>query len=381
VAAQRDWLDKDFYKVLGVSKSADEKEIVRAYRKLAKKYHPDANPGDKKAEDKFKDATNAYDVLADPAKRKEYDDLRAMGAAGFGVGRGAPGGNPFGGSGQAAGPGGAGFRFEDIGDLFGGLFNRGGRSSRGPQRGEDLEAELRMSFEDAVNGVTTTINIASDASCESCHGAGAQPGTSSIVCPACGGRGSLEENQGVFSFSHPCSHCGGSGRKIEHPCKTCKGSGVQRRNRQVKVRIPSGVSDGQRIRLKERGGAGRNGAPSGDLFVIVKVAPHDRFGRKGNDLTVKVPVTYPELVFGTIVRAPTLKGTVSLRVQPGTRPGATLRARGQGVTSGDKTGDLLVTLDLIVPNQPTDAEKEAIQALADVTDVGERLRSKWGDQK
>ncbi|HMC51711.1 MAG TPA: DnaJ domain-containing protein, partial [Acidimicrobiales bacterium] len=258
MAAQREWFEKDYYKVLGVPSTVAEKEITRAYRKLAKKYHPDANPG---SEDRFKDISAAYDVLGDPAKRKEYDEVRALG----------PAANPFAGSGTG-GPGGFSFRvgdLGDLGDLFGGLFGRGGRrgpaGTAGPQRGEDLEAELHLSFEDAFRGATTTVNLTREAACHTCSGTGAAPGTSPVICPACGGRGVTAENQGLFSFSQPCRVCGGTGMKVETPCPTCHGSGVERRPRRVNVRIPAGVEDGQRIRVKGRGGAGRNNGPPGDL--------------------------------------------------------------------------------------------------------------------
>src|SRR4051794_33904409 len=255
MAPQREWFEKDYYKVLGVAESATQKEITRAYRKLAKENHPDANPG---REERFKEISAAYDVLGDADKRKEYDEVRRLGpmAGGFG----APGGaGPFG--------GGTTFRVEDMGDLgdiFGGLFGRGGggrggHGSRGsgPQRGVDLETELHLSFEDAVHGVTTSVNITSEAACSVCHGSGAAPGTAPRTCPTCGGAGVTTDNQGLFGFSAPCATCGGRGRLIENRCTNCRGSGIERRPRAVKVRIPAGVQDGQRIRMKERGGPGR----------------------------------------------------------------------------------------------------------------------------
>lgn len=385
MAAQQEWLDKDYYKALGVSKGASEKEIQSAYRKLAKKLHPDANPGDKKAEERFKEVSAAYDVLGDPKKRKEYDELRSLGGAMGGMGGGPRGGNPFGTGGPPPGAGRSpgGFRFEDLGDLFGGIFGGGGGATRprgtGPQRGDDLEASLQISFMESIHGLTTSVNVMGDAPCETCHGSGAQPGTSPVVCPVCQGRGIIDDNQGVFSLSQPCQRCGGVGRIVQNPCKTCKGIGVQRRARHVKVRMPAGVANGQRVRLKGRGGAGKNGGPAGDLFVTVTVAPDPLFGRQGDDITVSVPVTYPELVFGAVVKAPTPAGHVSLRVPAGTKPGTVLRAKGHGIDKGEKgKGDLRVTLDLVVPDKPTDAEKKAIDALAAVTSVGERLRDKLG---
>jgi molecular chaperone DnaJ len=360
MAAQREWFEKDYYKVLGVSESATEKEITKAYRKLAKQYHPDANPG---AEDKFKDVSAAYDVLGDPDRRKEYDEVRRLGPAASGFGGFGSGG---------AGDGGfSSFRVEDLGDIFGGIFNRGGRPGRGgrtaagPRRGDDLEAELHLSFVDAVNGVTTTVNIVSDAPCNTCHGTGAAPGTSPVICPVCNGRGVTDDNQGMFSFSQPCDRCGGRGMVVERPCPTCRGVGVERRPRQVKVRIPAGVDDGQRIRLKGKGSAGRNDGPPGDLFVNVRVAPHPLFGRKGSDLTLTVPVTYPEAVLGADLKVPTLTEPVTVRVPPGTRSGRTLRVRGHGVPKAKGgIGDLLVTIEVLVPQNVSGPEREAIEALA-----------------
>lgn len=377
MAAQREWFERDYYKVLDVSKSATDKEITRAYRKLAKKYHPDANPGNAKAEERFKDVSAAYDVLGDTVKRKEYDEVRELAASGVGYGGGV--GNPFAGGGTSDA---SGFRFEDIGDLFGGLFGRSrssGTAARGtgPQRGDDLQTELHLSFLDAVNGVTTSVNVTSDAPCATCHGSGAEPGSTPVSCPTCGGRGVLDDNQGVFSFSRPCTDCGGTGRRIERPCKTCRGSGVQRRSRQVKVRIPAGVNNGQHIRLKGRGGAGRNGGPHGDLYVTVHVGPHPVFGRKGKDLTVTVPVTYPEAVLGSVVKVPTLTMPVTVKVSPGTKSGRVLRVRGRGVSMKDGVGDLLVTVEIAVPEHPGPDERDAIEALAHTTN-GRALRAHLG---
>jgi len=361
VPAQREWLEKDFYKVLGVSDKATDKEITRAYRKLAKQFHPDANPG---SEDRFKEVSTAYDVLGDAAKRKEYDEVRRYGPVG----------------GTFTGPGGAtgGFnggrvRFDDLGDLLGGLFGgesrgRGAQPGRaGVRRGDDLEATLHLSFSDAIEGVTTTVNVTSDAGCSTCGGTGSAPGTSPVICSRCGGRGVLAENQGLFSFSSPCGECGGTGMRVETPCGTCRGSGIERRPRQVKVRIAPGVEDGQRIRVKGRGGAGHNGGPAGDLFVVVRVEPHELFGRRGKNLTLRVPVTYPEAVLGATVKVPTLEEPVSLRIPPGTPSGKTLRVRGRGVPAAKGAGDLLVTVEVFVPTELADADREAVEALAAAT--------------
>ncbi|HVF75903.1 MAG TPA: molecular chaperone DnaJ [Acidimicrobiales bacterium] len=360
MAPQREWFEKDYYKVLGVPQSASEKDITRAYRKLAKQYHPDANPG---AEERFKEISAAYDVLGDPGRRKEYDEVRRLGPMAGGGGFGGAGGPAPGG-----GFGGGGFRVDDLSDLLGGLFNRG-RASRppGPKRGDDLEAQLHLSFQEAVEGVTTTVNVTSDAACSRCHGTGAAPGTSPVICSSCGGRGVVDDNQGLFSFSQPCPTCRGTGMRVETPCPTCHGAGIERRPRQVKVRIPPGVDDGSRIRVKGRGGAGHNGGPPGDLYVVVRVAAHELFGRRGNDLTLTVPVSFHEAALGASVTVPTLDAPVTLRIPPGTRSGRTFRVRGRGVPASTGTGDLLVTVEVAVPEELSDAQREAVEALAAAT--------------
>jgi molecular chaperone DnaJ len=371
MAPQREWFEKDYYKVLGVAQSATQKEITRAYRKLARDTHPDRNAGQ---EDRFKDVSAAYDVVGDPAKRKEYDEVRKLGPVGAGFGGpGSPGGG--GGSPFAGGS----FRVDDlgdIGDIFGGLFGRGQGGARtrpgpnrgaGPQRGTDLETELHLSFADAVNGVTTAVNLTSEASCATCGGSGARPGTSPVTCPKCGGRGVLDDNQGLFSFSAPCDRCGGRGVIVEEACPTCGGTGTQHRQREVKVRIPPGVENGQRIRVKGRGGPGRNGGPAGDLYVVVRAAPHALFGRRDGDLTLTVPVTFPEAALGADITVPTLNGgPVTLRLPQGTRSGRTLRVKGNGVPSSSdaKPGDLLVTVEVAVPTTLSDAERKAVEELA-----------------
>ncbi len=356
MAPQREWFEKDYYKALGVPSTATAKEITSAYRKLAKKHHPDANPGEEEA---FKEISAAYDVLGDADRRKEYDEVRAMGPAGMG---GMPGG--FGGGGT--------FRVEDVGDLgdlFGGLFGRRrGSGGAQPQRGSDVETELHLSFEDAVNGVTTSVNLTTDARCHTCKGTGAAPGTQPMTCPRCNGAGSLQDNQGLFSLSQICPQCGGRGTIVATPCPTCSGSGVEHRNRSVKVRIPPGVEDGQRIRVKGRGAAGRGNAPSGDLYVVVRVGAHRIFGRRGRNLTLTVPVSYAEAALGTTVTVPTLDGPVTLRVPPGTPSGRTFRVKGRGVPAGKKgtTGDLLVSVDVAVPHSLTDEQRAAVEQLAKV---------------
>jgi molecular chaperone DnaJ len=377
VAVQREWLEKDYYKALGVAKTATDKEIARAYRKLAKQYHPDANPG---SEERFKEISAAYDVLGDQAKRKEYDEVRTLSENGYA-------GNPFAGGGAPGGQTGfTNFRVDDLGDLLGNIFGRGNRRSRqttaatAPERGVDLETELHLSFPDAVKGVTTTVNVTSDVACSTCGGSGAAPGTAPKVCPVCGGQGVINENQGMFSFSHPCVACSGTGMQVEVPCPACNGRGTERRARQVKVRIPAGVEDGQRIRVPKRGGAGRHGGPAGDLYVIVHIAPHPVFGRRGKDLTVKVPVTFTEATLGTTVSVPTLDGKpVSVKVPAGTRSGRIFRVSGQGVQASGKKGDLLVTFEVDVPAKLSGDERRAVEALAKASgDAGSKLREKLG---
>jgi molecular chaperone DnaJ len=373
VAPRNDWLEKDFYKVLGVSDTATEKEITRAYRGLAKKYHPDANPGDTVAETKFKEVSEAYDVVGNAESRKEYDEFRKLGPIGGMFGGGGSGGfNPN-------------FRVDDLGDLLGGLFGRnrgrGGAPGTGPQRGGDLAAELHLSFVDAVQGITTQVHVNSDAPCHICGGSGAAPGSSRVICPTCAGRGVVTDDQGLFSFSQTCRTCGGDGMVIENPCGNCQGSGLEQRARQVKVRIPAGVTNGQRIRLKGRGAAGRNGGPAGDLYVTVRVGAHPLFGRVDRNLTVTVPVTFTEAALGTTVKVPTLTDPVTVRIPPGTPAGKVLRVRGRGVPAdgGKAAGDLLVTVNVAVPSDLSEEARAAVETLAAAEpDEGARLRAHLG---
>ncbi len=297
-------------------------------------------------------------MLGDEAKRKEYDEIRRLGASGFG-GFGFPGGQTI--------------RIEDLGDLgdllggLGGVFGGGRRAGRtGPRRGADVDTELHLSFEDAVRGVTAAVQVAGEARCETCGGNGAAPGTTPVVCPRCNGRGYLDEPQGLFSLSRVCPECAGRGTKIEKRCPTCKGSGVTTRTREVKVRIPPGVEDGQRIRVKGRGEAGRANGPSGDLYVTVHVGAHRIFGRRGRNLTVTVPVTYPEAVLGATLPVPTLDGQVTLRIPEGTSSGRTFRVKGRGVAAHGRSGpgDLLVTVEVSIPGSLTDEQRAAVEQLA-----------------
>jgi molecular chaperone DnaJ len=360
---------KDLYEILGVPKTASADEIKKAYRKLARRYHPDRNPGDEAAEERFKEIQGAYDVLSDPEKRKQYDQLGSR------MFQGAPGGGGFQWSGDLG----------DLGDLFGGLFGRmggGGASTRArqrAQRGADVAVSLNLSFEDSLKGLTTKIPVELDAPCPSCGGSGAEPGTTPTICPVCRGRGVTSEDEGVFAFSRPCPRCGGNGTVIEKPCRTCKGSGRQRRTKRYTVKIPAGVKDGTQIRLKGKGEPGPAGGPAGDLVVTTRVAASPLFERRGSDLVIEVPVTYAEAALGAEVEVPTPDGRVALKVPAGTQDGKLLRIRGQGAPklNGGGKGDLLARVRVVVPTKLTKAEREAIEALqkASTRDVREKLRT------
>jgi molecular chaperone DnaJ len=386
---QRDWIEKDFYRELGVASGASADDIKKAYRKLARELHPDANPGDANAEARFKSVSEAYGVLSDEKKRREYDETRALfaGGGGFGAGGGFPGGFGSGASGQGfdlndlfgrAGASGAGGSAGTggLGDILGGIF--GNRAGTGPtttgaraQRGADVESELRIDFVDAVRGVEVQLRLSSPGRCERCGGTGSRPGSTPRQCPTCGGVGLVSRSQGAFAFSEPCRDCRGTGRIIDDPCPECGGDGVSTRTRLLTVRVPAGVADGQQVRLKGQGEPGRGGAPAGDLYVKVHVNPHRLFGRSErnpDDLTLTVPVTYPELVLGSTLTVPTLDSTVSLRIPAGTASGRTFRVRGRGVQrKGGKTGDLLVTVEVAVPSSLDEGATESLQAYAEAT--------------
>ena len=370
-----DWASKDFYAVLGVSKDADQSEIKKAYRKLAREYHPDTHsgsgPGDKVAEDRFKAVAEAYDVIGDPARRKEYDEMRAAFAGGAfpgGFGGGFPGG--FGGA-REAGAGGF-----DISDLFGGLFGGGGpggatrsRATR-PQRGADIETAATIDFTDAVDGTTLPLRLQSDAPCPTCSGTGGKPGTRPHVCPTCEGAGMVVSSMGgSFSVNETCPECHGRQLVYDEACPTCHGSGRGLSSRTIQARIPAGVKDGQRIRLKGKGAAGANGGPAGDLLVVVHVRAHPVFGRRGDHLTLTAPVTFTEAALGAEIKVPTLGGApVTLRIPPGTPNGRVFRVRGRGASRRDGTrGDLLVTVEVHVPPKLDDAAREALTAYAEAT--------------
>jgi molecular chaperone DnaJ len=363
---RREWLEKDYYQVLGVPKNASEAEIKAAYRRLAREYHPDRNRGNREAEERFKEVNAAYEVLSDPRKRQAYDRVREMAASGFGPGFG------FGGPGRTGRVRVEGFPFDeglfgdlgDLGDLFS-VFT--GRRPARAARGADLETEVRLSFEDAMRGATVPIRVEGPAPCPRCGGSGAEPGTTAQACPQCRGTGVVAENQGFFSFSRPCPRCGGSGAVVATPCGRCGGRGSVRATRELSVRIPPGVDDGARIRVAERGEPGPPGARPGDLYVVVRVAPHPVFGRRNSDLTVDLPITFPEAALGSELRVPTLDGAVTLRIPPGTRSGQTFRIRGKGAPRPrGGSGDLLVTVHIDVPRRLSKEERELLVRLREL---------------
>jgi len=366
-----EYLEKDFYAVLGVGKDATPQEIKKSYRKLAQKLHPDANPGDKAAEERFKEVGRAYSVLSDPKKRAEYDEARRLvGTGGLGgFGGGFPG---FGGG------GGQRVRIEDFGDLsdlFGGLFNSGSQGGRrGPRRGRDVESEVTLGFEEAIRGVTVPLQLRGPAPCSTCRGTGAKPGTLPRPCPVCNGRGTVTSNQGLFGLSSRCQNCRGLGSVVDEPCPTCKGSGSEVRTRELRVRIPGGVRDGGSIRLRGQGEPGQASAPAGDLIVKVHVTPHPFFSRQGNDLLLTMPVTYAEAALGTELKVPTLDGPVTLKIPAGTQSGRTFRVRGRGVPARGRngTGDLLVTLSVAVPARLSRRERELLEQLRNMSEESPR---------
>jgi len=354
------------YEVLGVAKNASDDEIKKAYRKLARQYHPDRNPGDASAEDQFKEVQGAYDLLSDPEKRRAYDTFGSAGPRGF------PGGANMGGA-----------RFEefnlgDLGDLLGGMF--GGARARGgarqPIRGDDLETRVQISFEDSLKGIQVRVPVEAETACSVCHGTGAEPGTAPVVCPQCGGRGVVSDSQGLFAFSQPCPRCQGNGSIVEKPCKHCRGVGRERATKRYAVKIPAGARSGTRVRLKGKGEGGRNGGPAGDLYVVVDVAPSPLFERRGADLVLDVPVTYAEAALGASVQIPTPDGSIALKVPAGTESGKLLRVKGRGAPhlKGNGRGDLLARVKVTIPKKLTKAEREALEEYRKVSREDPRER-------
>lgn len=360
-SVQREWFDKDYYAILGVPVNADQKSITRAYRRLAREFHPDANPGDSVAEERFKEVAGAYDVLGDEVKRSEYDQIRSSASAGgFTPGGFSSGGSAFGAS----------FSTEDLGGLFGNLFG-GGSAGRppGPRRGDDMEASIGVSFIESLEGVLMELTLTSEVLCPVCGGSGCAPGTGRTVCVPCGGEGTSVKNQGVFSFAKPCAACGGRGNIPQEPCGTCKGAGVARVPREVKVRVPPGVKDGQKIRLKGLGSPGSYGAPAGDLYVTVSVAADRLFKREGDNILLTLPVTFVEAALGRSVEIPAPGGgRVKIGVPAGSASGSTLRVKGRGVKGvrGKPDGDMLVKLQIVTPKSLTDEQREFLEKMSEV---------------
>jgi molecular chaperone DnaJ len=366
----KDFLEKDYYKALGVSKTAKPAEIKAAYRKLARKYHPDANKGDASAEERFKEISEAYSVLSDEKRRKEYDEARSLFGGGFRVPTGSrPGGGGFnfdlgdlfGNAGDAAG---------GLGDLFGGVFNRGRTTTQARgRRGADVETETTLSFNDALDGTTVALRLTGEGPCPTCHGTGAKAGTVPRVCPACGGTGQSSRNLGTFGISEPCRECRGRGLVVDDPCPDCSGSGRAMSSQTIQTRIPAGVADGQRIKLAGKGTPGERGGPPGDLYVRVHVNPHPVFGRSGSDVTVKVPVEFAELALGAEIKVPAPRGgQVTVRIPPGTQNGRKFLVRGKGVRRKDGTnGNLIVTVEVMVPQDLNGKARTAIEELREAT--------------
>jgi len=348
---------RDPYDVLGVSKSASDDEIKKAYRKLARELHPDRNPDDPSTEERFKDVQAAYDILSDTEKRQAYDRYGAEGAA------------------QGFGPGGVRFENVDLGDLsdllgnFGSFFGRGQRTARPrPERGGDLESRVRISFEDSLNGVQVRVPVELETACHVCGGTGAEPGTAPRTCPDCQGSGVISDSQGLFALSHPCPRCRGNGVIVDTPCKNCRGTGRERVTRRYQVKVPAGAKDGTRIRLKGKGEPGRGGGPAGDLYVRVQVDASPLYERRGSDLVLEVPVTYPEATLGATVQIPTPDGPVALKVPSGSESGKLLRVKGRGAPklNGGGKGDLLARLVVTVPKKLSKTEKQALEAYGEV---------------
>ncbi|PSL02353.1 molecular chaperone DnaJ [Haloactinopolyspora alba] len=362
----KDWIEKDYYKILGVPEDADAATVKKAYRTLARELHPDHNKDDQEAEARFKDVSEAYSVLSDPQKRKEYDEARTM----FGGGMRSPGGDGAGGSfsfdlgdlfGSSGGTGG-------LGDVFGGLFNQRARTRTGSaRRGADVEREVSVSFTEAVEGKTIPLKLTSSSACASCAGTGARAGTVPRVCPTCVGTGFTSTDSGGFGMAEPCQDCKGRGMVVDDPCPVCAGSGRGTTSRVMHVRIPAGVVDGQRIRLRGKGVPGEHGGPAGDLYVVIHVGSHPVFGRRGEHLTVTVPVTFPEVALGAEIKVPTLgSGPVTLRIPQGTPTGRTFRVRGRGATRKDGSrGDLLVTVEVAVPESVPPDARQALEQYRD----------------
>jgi molecular chaperone DnaJ len=363
----KDYLEKDYYKTLGVPKTAKAADIKKAYRELARKYHPDANKGNADAEERFKEITEAYNVLSDEKQRKEYDEARSMFGGGFRVpagGRTGAGGG-FGGFDLGDLFGGSGESGDRLGDVLGGIFRgRGGAQSRA-RRGADVETETTLEFGDSIDGATVALRLTGEGPCQVCHGTGAKAGTVPRVCPDCQGTGQQSRNLGGFGMSEPCKTCRGRGLVVDDPCQSCSGSGRAMSSRTIPVRIPAGVGDGQRVKIPGKGAPGEHGGKAGDLYVRVHVKPHGVFGRTGDNLTVTVPVTITELALGAEIKVPTHRGpAVTVRIPPGTPNNQVFRVPGRGVRRKDGTlGALLATVEVTVPQELNSKARSALEDL------------------
>ena len=358
---------RDYYEVLGLKKGATDDEIKKAFRKMALKYHPDRNPGDKEAEEKFKEVNEAYGILSDPDKKSKYDRFGHAGVdpnAGFG-------GGGFGGAGGFGG-------FDDIFDMFGGMFGGGGfggRKRTGPQKGRDIQKNLTISFEEAAFGTKKKVRLTKYVKCDTCGGSGAEPGTEKTTCPDCGGTGQQTTTQktpfGAFQSTTTCKRCGGTGQIIKHPCKGCNGTGKVKKTVTISVDIPAGVDDDSVISLKGQGEPGANGGPNGDLYVVISVKPHDIFQRRGQDLWLEIPISFNQAALGDDLTVPTLDGKVSYKIPPGTQPDTVFRLKGKGIKAirGNRMGDLYVKVNLEVPTKLNAEQKAAIKAMGDSVGV------------
>ena len=357
---------RDYYEVLGVHRNASETEIKKAFRKLAIQHHPDKNPGDKEAEEKFKETSEAYEVLSDPQKRAQYDQF---GHAGLGGGGGGFYGGGFG----------AGSPFGDIfSDIFGDIFGGGGRQRGRGRRGDDLQYTLEINFEEAAFGVETKIDIPYDKRCEGCGGSGAKPGSEPKTCPTCLGAGQIRLQQGIFSMSRTCSQCGGEGRVVDNPCSKCRGTGSVRDRKTLSVKVPQGVESGTRLKLVGEGGQGTKGGPNGDLYVLIAVREHPVFTREGNDVVCEIPISFPQAALGCETEVPTLDGKVSLKIPEGTQSGKVFRLRGKGIPSlqGYGRGDQLVLIKVETPVNLNRQQKELLEEFARISGEATQPMSK-----
>ena len=362
---------RDYYEVLGVSKGASEDEIKKAYKKLARKYHPDMNPGDKEAEEKFKEVNEANEVLSDPEKKARYDQFGFAGVdPSYGGGAGAGG---YGAGGYGAG----GFDFGDLGDIFGSFFGGGfggaqRRNPNAPQRGESIRASVTISFTEAAFGCEKEITVDRSEQCPTCKGNGCAAGTTPEVCPTCRGTGTVQVRRqtpmGVFASSAPCTKCGGTGRIIHQPCPDCRGQGAVRKRRSIKVTIPAGIDDGQTISLRGQGHAGKNGGPHGELLINIMVQPHELFHREGTSVFCEAPITYAQAVLGGTLEIPTIDGKVKYDIPEGTQTGSVFRLRGKGipVLNGRGRGDQYVTVTIETPKNLNKEQKEALKKFSDL---------------